>query len=204
MAEFHCGGIIKIEGKTNLSVSYFSIFFTLYLPCNTVMWTRQQTSYWQGLGDGMPPYWVWWVYMFEKLTDSLGVLRPAKLNKFVPVQLIFLSDSRLELPCQTQFLDTSLEWWQCNFYKGIVYWMYFGIFFMHIILFCEVAFLTWLYLFPCKLSSQLVTFFPVSKLWIKKNACGKQRVAKLVEDTYRSVLEATLLIFLLSSLVCFI
>ncbi|XP_068500494.1 E3 SUMO-protein ligase SIZ1-like isoform X3 [Phaseolus vulgaris] len=27
----------------------------------------------------------------------------------------------------------------------------------------------------------------VSKLWIKKNACGKQRVAKLVEDTYRKL-----------------
>ncbi|BAT91943.1 hypothetical protein VIGAN_07058700 [Vigna angularis var. angularis] len=34
---------------------------------------------------------------------------------------------------------------------------------------------------------QACYFFPVSKLWIKKNAVGKQRVAKLVEDTYRKL-----------------
>jgi len=31
-------------------------------------------------------------------------------------------------------------------------------------------------------------------MWAKKNAGGKEQVAKLVDDTYRSVLETTLLI----------
>lgn len=64
---------------------------------------------------------------------------------------------------------------------------------------CEVAFLMFLSLLACKLTTACY-YFPVSKLWAKKNAVGKEQVAKLVDDTYRSVLETTLLkIFSLSS-----
>jgi hypothetical protein len=33
----------------------------------------------------------------------------------------------------------------------------------------------------------LLLFFSVSKIWPKKNAVGKEQVAKLVDDTYRFV-----------------
>jgi len=36
-------------------------------------------------------------------------------------------------------------------------------------------------------------------MWAKKNAGGKEQVAKLVDDTYRSVLETKLCIMLFSS-----
>lgn len=50
------------------------------------------------------------------------------------------------------------------------------------------------------LTKQLVALFPVSKIWAKKNAGGgKEQVAKLVDDTYRSVLATTLLIIFSSS-----
>lgn len=49
------------------------------------------------------------------------------------------------------------------------------------------------------LTKQLVALFPVSKMWAKKNAGGKEQVAKLVDDTYRSVLATTLLIIFSSS-----
>ena len=64
--------------------------------------------------------------------------------------------------------------------------------------FCDfnvnLAFLFSSFLFSCKLRNLLLFFFffflsPVSKMWAKKNSVGKEQVAKLVDDTYRSVLE---------------
>lgn len=49
-------------------------------------------------------------------------------------------------------------------------------------------------LFACVPSSFLlstkkhIAFAAVSKMWAKKNAIGKEQVAKLVDDTYRLVL----------------
>lgn len=46
--------------------------------------------------------------------------------------------------------------------------------------------------------SDLIFLSSVSKLWAKKNAVGKEQVAKLVDDTYRSVLK-TVVWMMLSS-----
>ena len=52
---------------------------------------------------------------------------------------------------------------------------------------CKVHIFAFVYLM--RILSKLSAFSSVSNMWVKKNAVTKERVAELVDDTYRSVPE---------------